>query len=68
MNKKSKIILLILHIICVVCFAAFATHCFYIKDTVSGGFSTIAALSWLGCTVFDIVDLRRLSSKNKESK
>lgn len=68
MNKKSKIILLILHIICVVCFAAFATHCFYIKDTISGGFSTVAALSWFGCTVFDILDLRRLSNKNKESK
>ena len=66
--KKSKIILLILHIISVVCFAAFATHCFYIKDTVSGVFSTVAALSWLGCTVFDILDLRRLSNKNKETK
>lgn len=66
--KKSKIILLILHIISVVCFAAFAAHCFYIKDTISGGFSTVAALSWFGCTVFDILDLHRLSNKNKENK
>lgn len=66
--KKSKIILLILHIISAVCFAAFAAHCFFIKDTVSGSFSTVAALSWLGCTIFDILDLRRLSNKNKESK
>lgn len=66
--KKSKIILLILHIISVVCFAAFAAHCFIIKDTISGGFSTVAALSWFGCTIFDILDLRRLSKKNKESE
>ena len=66
--KKSKIILLILHIISAVCFAAFAAHCFFIKDTVSGGFSVVAALSWFGCTIFDILDLRRLNNKNKESK
>lgn len=66
--KKSKTILLILHIISAVCFAAFAAHCFFIKDTISGGFSTVAALSWFGCSIFDILDLRRLNNKNKESK
>lgn len=66
--KKSKTILLILHIISAVCFAAFAAHCFFIKDTISGGFSTVAALSWFGCAIFDILDLRRLNNKNKENK
>ena len=64
---KNKIILLILHVISVCAFVIITGYSFYIKDTVTACFGIIAVLCWLGCTIFDILDLHKLTIKNKES-
>ena len=64
---KNKIILLILHVISVCAFVIITGYSFYIKDTVTACFGFIAVLCWLGCTIFDILDLHKLIIKNKES-
>lgn len=64
---KNKIILLILHIISVCAFAIITGYSLYIKDTVTVCFGIIAVLCWLGCTIFDILDLRKLVKKDKEN-
>ena len=64
---KNKIILLILHIISVCAFAIITGYSLYIKDTVTVCFGIIAVLCWLGCTIFDMLDLRKLVKKDKEN-
>lgn len=64
---KNKIILLILHVISVCAFVIITGYSFYIKDTVTACFGIIAVLCWLGCTIFDILDLHKLIIKDKES-
>lgn len=64
---KNKIILLILHVISVCVFSIITGYSLYIKDSVTACFGIIAVLCWFGCTIFDILDLRKLARKNKES-
>lgn len=64
---KNKIILLILHVISVCAFAIITGYSFYIKDTITACFGIIAVLCWFSCTIFDILDLRKLIIKKREN-
>ena len=60
--KRNKIILMVLHIICAVMFAANAAINFTNGYNVAGIFAVIASVCWTGCTVIDILGLKKFKN------